>query len=80
MSCDEHDLNHIEDAEYHGHEIIIMQCPKCKVYIVDARSDNFDGEMLAGYIDKSIYNAIEQAKASIDKHCVELALTVDIPF
>lgn len=79
MNCD-HTLEHIEDVEYRGHEIVIIRCPDCKNFIVDARSDNFDGEFLAGYIDKSIYWAINQAHRAIDKHELDKSLTVNIPF
>lgn len=79
MNCDCR-VEPIEGAEYRGHEIVISYCNKCKNFIVDARSDNFDGEFLSGYIDKSIYTAIEKAKNDIDRHCFNLSLTVNVPF
>ena len=79
MNCD-HIIEHIEDVVYRGHEIVICRCPSCKNFIVDARCDNYDGEFLAGYTDKSIYWAITEAQRSIDKHELDKALLVDIPF
>lgn len=73
-------VRHIEDITYRGHEIVIAQCVDCNNFVVDARSDNFDGEFIAGWVNPSIYKAIEEAQKSIDKHVVEMALTVNIPF
>jgi len=80
MKCKDFELQHIEDVEYRGHEIVIAQCKNCNQFTVDARSDNFDGEFLGGFIDTSIYTAIDNARSVIDKHCIELVLTTDIPF
>lgn len=73
-------IKHIEDVEYRGHEIVISQCKTCDNFIVDARSDNFDGPFLAGYIDHSIWTALEKARGSVDRHELDKALTVNIPF
>lgn len=74
------ELKHIEDVVYRGHEIVIMKCNDCDKFVVDSRSDNFDGEFLGGWIDTSIYTAIENAKSCIDKHEFEKSLTVNVPF
>lgn len=79
-NCADCILEHIEDVEYRGHEIIIIRCPKCKNFIVDVRVDDWDGEMLAGYIDPSIYNAIDKAHRAVDRYEFERALSVEVPF
>lgn len=80
MNCSNHIMRHVEDVEYRGHEIVIIECDNCRRFIVDARSDNNNGEMLAGFIDKSIYSAISKAQQAIDTHELEKSLTVNVPF
>lgn len=36
--------------------------------MVDARSDNFDGRYLAGWIDKSVFYGVTQAIIAVDQH------------
>jgi hypothetical protein len=60
-------MKHIKDLEYKGHEIIILQHLDTKLYAVDVRADNFDGEIIAGYEGFVIaYDAKRMAQAFID--------------
>lgn len=43
---------HLYDIQYKGHEIIVTQ--DSDSFSVDIRSDNFDGEIIAGYTE--LYN------------------------
>lgn len=77
MKCDEHDLNHLTDNIYRKHEVIIMQCPKCRTFVVDARSDDFEGDFIGGWIDDNLTSAIIEAVKAIDKHIQDKVL---LPF
>jgi len=78
--CAECELDHIEDAEYRGHELVISRCGKCGQFIVDARADDYDGAFIAGFINPSVYDAIKLAESAVDKYDFEQSLTVDVPF
>lgn len=63
-------MKHIKDLEYKGHEIVIMQ--DSTGYAVDIRSDNFDGEMVDGYLELATQaDAINKGKEVVDKLIVE---------
>lgn len=44
-------MEHIQDLEFRGHEIIILRDNLTQFYAVDIREDNADGEIIAGYAD-----------------------------
>jgi hypothetical protein len=58
-------MMHIKDLTYKGHEIIINK--DSRGFIADVRSDEFEGELVAGYCElASESEAIEKAKFYID--------------
>lgn len=57
---------HILDEQYKGHEIVFIQQDN-GMFIVDIRSDDFDGEFMQGYSDMlSIRDARNKAVGFID--------------
>lgn len=70
-------LRHLTDDIYRDHEIVIMICNDCGQFVVDARSDNFDGPMLGGWIDDNLTNAIIKAVKEIDQH---IQNKIEVPF
>ena len=75
-----HAVEHLTDDVHREHEIVIMQCQDCHQFIVDARSDNNDGEMLGGWFSEDLTWCIIQAVNAIDKHEFDKALLINVPF
>lgn len=81
MRCNgDHIMNHLNDGSYREHEIITAQCTGCKQFIVDVRSDAYDGEMLAGFIDTDLVQAMMNAFKAVDKHELDKILLINVPF
>ena len=58
-------MNHIQDLEYKGHDIVIIQ--DNDKFIADIRVDDYDGHMMQGYGNLgSQSEAVSVAKAFID--------------
>lgn len=77
MTCNNDQTVHLTDDVYRDHEIVIARCDNCKQFVVDARSDNFDGPMLGGWIDTNLTNAIIKAVKEIDQH---IQNKIEVPF
>lgn len=77
MKCDEHELSHIADDVYRGHEIVVMQCPKCQKFIVDVRVDDYDGEFIAGFIDDSLTYCMIESVKEVDEYELN---KIELPF
>lgn len=59
-------MNTIDAFEYKGNEIIILEEPD-GCFVVDIRSDDYDGELMQGYFDLgSESEAISVGKAFVD--------------
>lgn len=77
MICENDRTVHITDDVYREHEIVIARCENCKQFTVDARSDNFDGGFLGGWIDTDLTSAIIKAVKEIDQH---IQNKIELPF
>lgn len=75
--CTDHRIQHVTDDVYRDHEIVICKCASCNNFLVDARSDNFDGAFLGGWIDTNLTSAIIKAVKEIDQH---IQNAVELPF
>lgn len=64
MKCESgnESLRHLTDDVYRDHEIVISVCNDCGQFTVDARSDNFDGPFLGGWVDENLTSAIIKGK------------------
>ena len=70
MNCnaEDHVMQHLTDDVYRDHEIVVAWCRKCRMFTVDARVDNSDGEFIEGCIDTDLTWCIIQAVKAIDNH------------
>lgn len=78
--CDADSINHISDGMYREHEIIVYKCNDCANFVIDVRSDNYEGDMLAGYITSDLVQGMYDAFMAVDKHEADKLLLLHIPF
>lgn len=78
--CFDSGASHVVDSVYRDHEIVVSKCNNCPDFIVDVRSDNSDGQFIAGYIDSDIVQAVRKALVAVDEHEVSKQLLLNIPF
>ena len=78
--CFDAGTSHVVDSVYRDHEIVVSKCNNCPDFIVDVRSDNFDGQFIAGYIEADIVSAVRKALAAVDEHEKNKKLMQTIPF
>lgn len=78
--CTADSIDHLTEGEYRKHEILVRKCNGCPNFIIDVRSDNFDGEFLAGYITANLVTGMFDAFMAVDKHEADKLLLINVPF
>lgn len=79
-NCNADNIDHLTEGEYREHEILVRRCNDCPNFIIDVRSDNTDGEFLAGYITDNLVQGMLDAFMAVDNHEADKLLLLYIPF
>lgn len=78
--CTGDSIQAITEGEYREHEILVRKCNDCPNFIIDVRSDNYDGEYLAGFITDNLIEGMADSFRAVDKHELDKLLLINVPF